>query len=275
MTTKSENQSVIYTQMPQQNNRQQKSENSAEMAAHITHSSETTAAEAQLANTTSERHRLTRLQRKQLPKTKLRGWIHLVTTPLALANAIVLLCFSSTVSQILAMVVYLVAGLLLFGCSATYHLGNWSPRVKGVLRRLDHSNIFLLIAGTYTPLSVILLPPNQAALVLAIIWGGSIIGIFMHVFWINSPRWLYVILYILLGWVAFWFLPAFWSNGSPAIVVLLLAGGLAYTIGAMFYAFRWPNPWPRYFGFHEFFHLGTVAGYACHAVAIWLSLFIS
>lgn len=216
-----------------------------------------------------------KISRDQLPKTKLRGWIHLVTTPLALANSIVLLVFTTSGMQAFATVLYLIAGLVLFGCSATYHIGNWSPRTKAILRRLDHANIFLLIAGTYTPTSVLLLPSTQAVVVLSIIWIGSLLGILMHVFWINSPRWLYVILYILLGWVAIWFLPTFWVNGSPAIVILLLVGGGAYTIGALFYAFRWPNPWPRYFGFHEFFHLGTVAGYACHAVAIWLALFVA
>ncbi|WP_353065171.1 PAQR family membrane homeostasis protein TrhA [Arcanobacterium hippocoleae] len=216
----------------------------------------------------------TKLHRSQLPKTKLRGWIHLISTPLSLANSIVLLVFAANGGQAFAAVLYLIAGLVLFGCSATYHIGNWNPRTKAILRRLDHSNIFLLIAGTYTPVSVMLLSPRDATIVLSIIWGGSLIGILMHVFWINSPRWLYVILYILLGWVAIWFLPTFWQNGSPAVVVLLIAGGAAYTIGALFYAFRWPNPWPQYFGFHEFFHLGTVAGYACHAVAIWLALFI-
>lgn len=272
MTNTRHNQATIDTPKMITNNLQhQKNKNHASSAARTVETKQIQQIRSAAHNEKSYQQKI---KRNQLPKTKLRGWIHLVTTPLALANAILLLCFSVTAIQKIAMSVYLVAGLMLFGCSATYHLGNWSPQVKGVLRRLDHSNIFLLIAGTYTPLSVILLLPHQAALVLGIIWGGSLIGILMHVFWINSPRWLYVILYILLGWVAIWFLPAFWSNGSPAIVILLIAGGLAYTIGALCYAFRWPNPWPKYFGFHEFFHLGTVAGYACHAVAIWLSLFI-
>ncbi|WP_124054203.1 PAQR family membrane homeostasis protein TrhA [Arcanobacterium ihumii] len=207
-----------------------------------------------------------------MPKTKARGWIHLFTTPLAVANSIVLLCFAPTSSVTWSFVVYGLAALALFGVSACYHIGNWTPRTKAILRRMDHANIFLLIAGTYTPLSVMLLATARAQLVLSIVWIGAILGIFMHIFWINAPRWLYVLLYILLGWVAVWFLPDFWNNGGPAIVWLLLAGGLAYTIGAICYAFRWPNPWPLSFGFHEFFHLGTVIGYACHAIAVWFAL---
>lgn len=205
-------------------------------------------------------------------KPKARGWIHLCATPLALANSILLFIFAAGTAPHVAIAIYGLAGLILFGCSATYHLGTWSPKVWGIFRRLDHSNIFLLIAGTYTPLSVLLLTPARARLVLSIVWIGAIVGMSMRVLWMNAPRALYVSLYIALGWVAIWFLPDFWRNGHPAVVWLLFAGGLAYTIGALCYAFRWPNPWPKYFGFHEFFHLGTVAGYACHAVAIWLAL---
>ena len=207
-------------------------------------------------------------------KTKLRGWIHLVTAPLTLANTVVLTVLAGSAAHRAGILIYGMAALLLFGISATYHIGNWPPAVKAVLRRADHANIFLLIAGTYTPLSVMLLTPRQAATVLAIVWGGTVAGIFMHIFWIEAPRWLYVTIYIALGWVAVWFLPSFWRNGNPAIVWLLVAGGMCYTVGALFYALRWPNPWPRYFGFHEFFHSGTVAGFACHAVAIWLALFV-
>ncbi|MFC5370670.1 PAQR family membrane homeostasis protein TrhA [Arcanobacterium bovis] len=207
-----------------------------------------------------------------IQKTRARGWIHLCTAPLAVANSIVLLCFSPNTAVATSIIVYGLAALALFGGSALYHIGNWQPKTKAILRRMDHANIFLLIAGTYTPLSGMLLEPGRAKLMLSIVWIGSALGILMHIFWLNAPRWLYVLLYILLGWVAVWFLPDFWNSGGPAIVWLLLAGGLAYTIGAICYAFRWPNPWPLHFGFHEFFHLGTVAGYACHAVAVWLAL---
>lgn len=215
-----------------------------------------------------------RIPRSQLPKTASRGWIHLVTAPLSLANSIVLLCFAQNALQAWSIVIYGLSALVLFSVSATYHIGNWSPKTKALLRRLDHANIFLLIAGTYTPISAMILPSAKASTVLAVVWIGAFFGILMHIFWINAPRWLYVLLYVALGWVAVAFMRDFWTYGSAAIVWLLIAGGLAYTVGAVMYAVRWPNPWPKHFGFHEFFHLGTVAGYVCHALAIWFALFL-
>ncbi|NLW12995.1 MAG: hemolysin III family protein [Trueperella sp.] len=208
-----------------------------------------------------------------LPKPKARGWIHAIMAPLALANSVLLLIFAPTIPARVAVLVFGISAVLLFGNSGIYHRGNWSDKVHAVLRRIDHANIFLLIAGTYTPLSVMLLEPKTAALVLGIVWTGAIIGTLIHVFHINAPRWFQTFLYVALGWVATWFLPEFWATGGPAIVFLLLAGGLAYTVGAVFYAMRWPNPWPNHFGFHEFFHVGTVIGYVCHSVAVWFAIF--
>lgn len=207
-----------------------------------------------------------------LPKPAARGWIHAITAPLALANSIVLVVLAPTADVRAACVVFGLSAVFLFGNSAVYHLGRWSVKVHSVLRRIDHSNIFLLIAGTYTPLSVALLPPKTAALVLGIVWAGAMGGILLSVFRPTAPRWLYTPLYVALGWVAVWFLPDFWSAGSPAVVWLLIAGGLSYTLGALCYGLRWPNPWPRMWGFHEFFHTGTLFGYACHAVAVWLAV---
>lgn len=215
-----------------------------------------------------------KIPRAQLPKTTSRGWIHLITAPLSLANSIVLLCFAQNTLQAWSIVIYGLSALVLFSVSATYHIGKWSPKTKAILRRLDHANIFLLIAGTYTPISAMILPPAKAHLVLCVVWIGAFFGILMHIFWINAPRWLYVLLYIALGWVAIIFMRDFWIHGSAAIVWLLIAGGLAYTIGAVMYALRWPNPWPKHFGFHEFFHLGTVGGYVCHALSVWFALFL-
>lgn len=207
-----------------------------------------------------------------LVKTKLRGWIHAFTTPLALANAIVLICLAPTPTLKWACAVFGLCSLILFGISATYHLGTWKPIVLRTLKRMDHSNIFLLIAGTYTPLSIAGLTGSDLAICLGVVWGGAIAGILMEIFWVTAPRVLRVVVYVLLGWVAVWFMPQLWASEGPAVLWLLIAGGLCYTIGAVFYAIKKPNPWPRYFGFHEFFHTGTVLGYACHAVAIWLAV---
>ncbi|MDO5025035.1 MAG: hemolysin III family protein [Trueperella sp.] len=209
----------------------------------------------------------------EFPKPRLRGWIHSFTAPVAFLNGLSMVILASDVGARAASAVFFVCGLLLFAGSGIYHVGPWKPQVKSILRRIDHSNVFLLIAGTYTPLAVILLDGRSEKIVLTIVWVGALLGSLFHILWITAPRWLYVPLYIALGWVAIWFLPEFWNNGSPVIVWLLIAGGIAYTVGAVFYGLRWPNPWPKWFGFHEFFHSGTVIGYACHSVAIWLAIF--
>lgn len=206
-----------------------------------------------------------------LPPVKplLRGWLHLGTAPLALATGIVLTILTPSPYRWTS-VVFTMSSVVLFGMSALYHRGNWQPRVHALLRRFDHANIFLLIAGTYTPLSWVLLGNPTRYIVLGIVWIGAILGIVMKVSWMGAPRWLYVPLYIALGWVAIWFLPEFARRGSGAIVALIIAGGIAYTLGAVAYALKRPNPAPRWFGFHEIFHTGTVIGWVCHAVAVFI-----
>ncbi len=203
-------------------------------------------------------------------KPKLRGWIHVGTAPLALVAGIVLVALTPA-SDRWASAVFMVASLVLFGTSAVYHRGNWSPRVTQILRRLDHSNIFIMIAGTYTPLTWMLLDRATAQLLLAVVWAGALGGVLLKVFWLSAPRWLYVPLYVALGWVAVWFLPDFWVSGGPAVVALVAAGGIAYTLGAAVYGFKRPNPSPTWFGFHEIFHTGTVIGYVCHLIAVYLA----
>lgn len=205
-------------------------------------------------------------------KPLLRGWIHLVTTPLALVGGLVLLVLTPTLQARAGVAVFVLAAVALFGTSAIYHRGSWSPRLAGALRRMDHSNIFLLIAGTYTPLAVILLEGRTATVLLSVIWGGAALGIVSRMLWLGAPRWVYVPLYIVLGWVAVWFLPDFWAAGGPAVVLLVAGGGLAYTLGATAYALKRPNPSPRWFGFHEIFHVGTVLGWSCHFAAVAVAI---
>ena len=164
------------------------------------------------------------------------------------------------------------ASLVLFGVSAVYHRFYWAPQWEHMWRRFDHSNIFLLIAGTYTPLAVSLLgEPDQRNLLL-IIWGGAIAGILLNIFWPTAPRWLSTLVYVLLGWVAVWYLPQLWAAGGPAVVWLVVAGGVLYTLGAVVYARKRPDPSPAWFGFHEIFHLCTVLAWACHCVAVFLAV---
>lgn len=205
------------------------------------------------------------------PKPLLRGWIHAGTAPLALAAGIVLICIAQGAGLKWACAVFMTSSLILFGNSAAYHLGDWSPRTTGILRRIDHVNIFLLIAGTYTPVAFALPRPWREGIITGM-WSCTLVALIIHVIWITAPRWLYVLVYIIFGVSGVAFMGMFWVSpaAGPAVVVLIASGGLCYIAGAIVYALRRPDPWPRVFGFHEIFHLGTVAGFACHMVAIYM-----
>jgi len=204
-------------------------------------------------------------------KPRLRGWIHAGIAPFVLAASIVLVVLAPPLAPRVAAAVFGLSAVLLFGTSAVYHRGSWSPRVAAVLRRLDHTNIFLIIAGTYTPLAVLLLEESVARTLLIIVWSGALVGLLMRIFWLGAPRWLYVPIYVALGWVAVAYLGQFWASGGPAIVWLVMAGGLAYTVGAVVYGTKRPDPRPTWFGFHEVFHSLTVVGYTCHLVAVFIA----
>jgi hemolysin III len=206
-------------------------------------------------------------------KPKLRGWFHAGTFPLAVAAGIVLIALAPTTAASVECAVFAVSSWLLFGVSGVYHRGTWSPQVYAVLRRLDHTNIFLIIAGTYTPLALVLLPRHSAILLLSLVWGGALLGIGMRVFWLSAPRWVYVPCYLALGWAAVFYLASFQRIGGSGVVGLIIAGGLLYSAGAVVYALKRPNPSPKWFGFHEIFHVCTIAAFACHYVAISITVY--
>ncbi len=162
-------------------------------------------------------------------KPRLRGWLHAATVPLLGAGIIVLIATAPGGGAKAALAIYLACALLLFGNSATYHIGHWSPAVKAVLRRIDHSNIYLFVAGTYTPLAVILLSGSSRIVLLSLIWGLAVAGVLFRVLWLGAPRWLYTAMYIVMGWAALWWLPQFARQGGVAIIVLILAGGVVYS----------------------------------------------
>ncbi|MDO4913748.1 MAG: hemolysin III family protein [Bifidobacteriaceae bacterium] len=205
------------------------------------------------------------------PKPMLRGWVHAIAAPLALAACIVLICLAKQPDMKIACAVFMVCSLILFGNSAAYHLGDWSYKTTDILRRIDHMNIFLLIAGTYTP-TAFALEPFWRDIIITGIWSCTIIAVIMHVIWINTPRWLYVIVYIVFGVASVGFIGLFWVSpfAGPSVTILIASGGLCYILGAIVYTCRYPDPWPRVFGFHEIFHLGTVAGYTCQLIAIYM-----
>lgn len=195
-----------------------------------------------------------------------RGWIHAGTFPVAIAAGIVLIALAQGGAAKWACAVFMATSLLLFGNSALYHRFNWGPTTKAVLKRIDHANILLLIAGTYTPVAVLALPPQQGLILLIVVWSGALLGILFRVFWIHAPRWLYVALYLALGWAAVMYLPDL-LRASAVMMVLIAVGGILYTVGAVIYALKRPNPWPGHFGFHEIFHVCTVLAFLCHWTA--------
>jgi len=214
-------------------------------------------------------------------KPKLRGWLHLVLTPLALAGGIVLVVLSPTATTRWGSAVFAASALLLFGVSAIYHTGTWSPRVWQTLRRFDHANIFVLIAGSYTPLTLMLLEGTQRVVLLTTVWACAILGVFFRVYWTDAPRWLYTPIYIGMGWSAVFFIPGFIDGASShldtgmatAVLVLVAVGGALYTVGGVVYGFKKPNPWPQWFGFHEVFHTFTILAFVSHYVSVSLATY--
>jgi hemolysin III len=198
-----------------------------------------------------------------------RGWIHAGTTPLALALGILLVTLAHGAPATISAAIFATTSLLLFGISATYHRFTWSPRGRMVMKRLDHSTIFLLIAGTYTPIAVLALPQHKATTLLALIWIGAGLGILFRVFWTGAPRWLYVPLYVLLGVGALLYVGDIY-RANPTTMILVLVGGLLYIVGAVVYGLKRPNPLPGVFGFHEIFHALTVLAFVCHWTAVLL-----
>lgn len=215
-------------------------------------------------------------------KPRLRGWLHLAAAPLVLAAGIVLMSLAPNARAEIGAIVYTAAALLLFTVSAVYHRGNghWSPRVHNLLKRWDHANIMVMIAGSYTPFSLLLLRGGARWTLLSVVWGGAVLGVLFRVLWTDAPRWLYVPIYIALGWSALFFIPAFFTGATAlglgigiAVFTLICVGGALYTMGGVVYGFKRPNPWPRVFGFHEVFHAFTILAFAAHYTGVSLATY--
>jgi hemolysin III len=198
-----------------------------------------------------------------------RGWIHAGTFPLAIVLGAILIVAADGAAAKISSSVFVASSLLLFGNSALYHRIDWKPKTKAVFKRIDHANIFLLIAGSYTPITVLALPHDKSVLLLWLVWAGAGLGILFRVFWIGAPRWLYVPLYLLLGYASLIFIVDFFQ-ANAAMMTLILIGGLFYTVGAVIYGLKKPNPFPGKFGFHEIFHTLTLLAFLCH----WTGIFI-
>jgi hemolysin III len=211
-------------------------------------------------------------------KPHLRGWLHLASAPLTLAAGVVLIALSPTASTRVGSSVYAASALLLFTVSAVYHRGHWSPRMHGFLRRFDHANIFLLIAGSYTPFAVVLLEGAQRVALLSVIWSVAVLGVLFKVFWIGASKWIYMPIYIGMGWTGVFYIPSFIESSDRLGVgigtaVLVAVGGALYTLGGLVYSIRRPDPWPSWFGFHEIFHTFTILAFVSHYIGVSLATY--
>ena len=201
-------------------------------------------------------------------KPRLRGVLHEAAFAISLVTGTALVCLAEGAVARTAATVYAVSVALLFGTSAAYHRGPWDGRSREVMKRLDHSMIFILIAGTYTPFALLLLEGRTRWVVFGVVWAGALVGVVLRNAVRRPARWLFVALYLGLGWVSLAVLPQLQDAGGWAVVVLLLAGGLFYSAGAVVYALRRPNPSPSWFGFHEVFHSFTLLAFVTHYLAV-------
>ncbi|MEN3359669.1 MAG: hemolysin [Mycobacteriales bacterium] len=211
-----------------------------------------------------------------LARPRLRGWLHVWASLISIGAGAALVAVAAATRGArpgAATAVYALTVSLLFGTSALYHRIDWSPAKQAVMARLDHSMIFVFIAGTYTPFAVLSLPSRTGRVVLVVVWIGALAGLIMRSTWPSAPRWLAVPLYLGLGWVAVFVLPDLLRHGGVAAFVLLITGGLLYTFGAIVYGLQRPDPAPQVFGFHEVFHLCTVLAAVCHYIAVWLIIY--
>jgi hemolysin III len=200
-------------------------------------------------------------------KPKLRGVFHEVGFYLAVALAAPLILTADPGRPRTAAAVFAACVAACFGASALYHRPTWAPRPRSWLRRLDHAGIFLLIAGTYTPVALLVMTSGWSTTVLAIVWSGAGASIALKLFWVRAPRWLSIAAALSLGWVGAAAFPQFLRVGTPGLL-LLVAGGLLYSAGAIIYARRRPDPVPHVLGYHELFHMLTLGAAACQYAAI-------
>jgi hemolysin III len=209
-----------------------------------------------------------------MEKPKLRGIVHLVMSPLSLVAGLTLITLADELRGRITLGIFTLTAVTLFTCSALYHRVAWTDKNKAIWRRIDHSNISILIAGTYTPFAVYLLQPSQTKTLLIVAWGGAILISLLRIFWLSAPRWLCVAGYISLGWAAVFYMPQFLNSGGIAIFILILTGGVLYSAGGVIYALKKPNFSINWFGFHELFHAMTAAAFVCHFVAAVLTVFV-
>jgi hemolysin III len=207
-------------------------------------------------------------------RPRARGWIHLFSAATAIvagAAMVWVAAIEASPRAFCAILIYAATIIAMFSVSAAYHRVHWrSQTAQNWMKRADHSMVFIFIAGCYTPIALLAMPPRIGMQVLTVVYAGAAAGVALKMLWPSAPRRVCLPLYLLLGYVALWFTGTLLDGAGVVVVVLLVAGGVLYNVGAIFYGFGWPNPWPQTFGFHEFFHAFSVAAATCHYIAIWV-----
>ena len=202
-------------------------------------------------------------------KPKFRGHFHQQAFFISLGACAMLIAKSSTLQSFKAAAIYSFGLLFLFGCSSVYHRFHWSPQARNLIQRFDHSAIFILIASTVTPIALLALPSERGRQLLLIIWLSALVGTLISVFWTSAPKWLVALLCVIMGWLSFPYFSEMKEIFTFRELNLLIAGGVAYSVGAICYALKRPKLWPETFGYHEIFHFLTLVGATLHFCAIY------
>jgi len=206
---------------------------------------------------------------KPLKKPTMRGHLHQAAFFMTLGAGSLLVANSTSSAATIAGVIYVLGLLFLFGVSSIYHIPHWEPKPRAFMKRIDHSAIFILIASTFTPLCMLALPEAPGKQLLIIIWSAAALGLIQSIFWVKAPKWVTAILYVVMGWLALPYLGELKETLGSSKILLIVAGGVVYTVGAVFYAMKKPNFKPGVFGYHELFHLFTIIGAFLHFVVIY------
>lgn len=201
-------------------------------------------------------------------KPRFRGVSHQFAFFVALGAGLVLLAITPSLRVAVPVAIYAASLLAMLGISASYHRGDWRPRVEARWRRADHSTIFVFIAGTYTPVCMLGLGGELGTRMLALVWIGAAAGVLRGLLWVHAPRWITAALYLAVGWIAVAYFPAIAAATGASVLVPIIVGGVLYSVGAIVYALKWPDPSPRVFGYHEVFHALVVAAVVCHFAAV-------
>lgn len=207
------------------------------------------------------------IQNKKKPL--LRGYFHQEAFFVAIGACGMLIAKAATSISLVASLVYSFGLLTLLGTSALYHRQNWEPKMRSIMKRLDHSAIFILIAGTFTPVCLLALSPEQGYHLLLVVWSFAFVGIIQSLFWVHAPKWLTAPFYVLVGWLALPYLKELQASLGLNTLLILGVGGVVYTLGAVCYAFKFPNIKPSVFGYHELFHVITIVGAVLHFTVVY------